>query len=94
MRWTEAEDAALLRHYPRHGASWGEWEDILPRRTQTAISARANLLGARCDRTHRHTGSRRIIEGSAELAVSALDEFQRLRLKMLVQYARRREDDY
>ena len=43
--WSEEEDAALKTFYPRHGASWNGWAEVLPGRTEKAISGRAGRLG-------------------------------------------------
>lgn len=45
--WSEAEDAALAANYPEHGANWDGWDEVLPNRTRSAISARAVGRGIR-----------------------------------------------
>lgn len=47
--WTEAEDAALVEHYPARGAAWDGWARLLGRRTVPSIRWRAHVLGLRCD---------------------------------------------
>lgn len=43
--WSEAEDDALREFYPRHGAKWDGWQELLPRRTIRAVQMRAKRLG-------------------------------------------------
>ena len=44
-RFTAAEDAALRRLFPEHGADWDGWADALPGRSGRAIVLRAFRLG-------------------------------------------------
>lgn len=43
--WSDEEDDAIREFYPRHGAKWDGWSEVLPKRTPRAIGARANRLG-------------------------------------------------
>ena len=43
--WSKEEDEALRAFYPRHGMTWDGWAEVLPERTQVAISTRASRLG-------------------------------------------------
>lgn len=47
--WTEAEDALVRRHYPRHGMRWQGWDELLPHRSLNAIRVRAHGLGVHVD---------------------------------------------
>lgn len=44
VRWTPEEDAMLREHFPRHGAGWGGWAEVLPGRSERAIVLRAFRL--------------------------------------------------
>lgn len=47
--WTEAEDALVRMHYPRHGMRWQGWDELLPHRSLNAIRVRAHGLGVHVD---------------------------------------------
>ena len=51
--WTEAEDNAISVFYPRHGAKWEGWAEVLPHRTKMAIVRRASSIGASPKRPER-----------------------------------------
>lgn len=46
-RFTAAEDAALRRLFPEHGADWDGWADALPGRSVDSIRNRAGRIGVR-----------------------------------------------
>lgn len=45
--WSEVEDDALREYFPRHGAKWDGWQEVLPKRTIRAVEMRAKRLGLR-----------------------------------------------
>lgn len=92
-RWTEEEDAILGEHYPRHGAVWDGWTNLLPDRNANGISYRAYRLGIRCvtPYTPRDHGNLETADDNAETAVKALGEWERLRLRLLVKRSERKK---
>lgn len=88
--WTDGEDALIRELYPAHGRQWRGWAELLPARTQAAISDHARSLGVRYEGplTHQRYDERRAIE-DATAAIAALDEWQRARLWYLVRHAGR-----
>lgn len=63
-RWTEAEDAVLRQCYPTRTNK--EMCTLLPGRTKTAITLRANLFGLSKTEAHRSETHRRIFLAACE----------------------------
>ncbi|CAH0645895.1 HNH endonuclease [Pseudomonas putida] len=63
-RWTEAEDAVLRQFYPTRTNK--EMLVLLPERTKTAITLRANLFGLSKTEAHRSETHRRIFLAACE----------------------------
>lgn len=77
----------LREHYPEHGAAWYGWSELLPLRTANAILGHAYTLGVKCRRPHvpKSHGEVEYADENAEIAVKAIGEWGRLRLRLLFQ---------
>lgn len=51
--WGEFEELSLKEFYPRHGPYWDGWGEVLPGRTSSAISSRAQKLGLHAPKVER-----------------------------------------